>query len=116
MKIKMTNKQLQAGNRRVVAICYEQAPYLLHGVNAYAYNCGVYGWNWDAYDIGGGVTVCTGYRNLTGARVKYDDLEEEAEKAIGEWYAHLMQEGAAERANKKIAELRAELVRRVLAA
>lgn len=115
MKIKLTNKQLEATNKQVIRIGYCGAQYLLRGLNAYAYNKGVYGWNWDAYDIGGGVCVCTGYRNLTGARVKYDDLEVEAEKAIGEYWAHLSDKSAEERANKRIAELRAELINRALA-
>lgn len=46
------------------------------------HNEGIYGWNWDAYDVDG-VTIVTGYRNLTGIglpRESYVDLEEEAKR------------------------------------
>ena len=110
MKIKMTNKQLQAINKRVIAVGYCGAYYLMRGVDEYAYNRGVYGWNWDAYDIGGGVTVCTGYRNLTGARVAVADLEEQARK-ICENYALKWDEQ-----QEQLKALRAQLVERALTA
>lgn len=81
-KIKLTNNQLQATTNKVIRVGYCGCQTLLNGLNAYAYNSGVYGWNWDAYDIGGGVTVCTGYRNLTGESVQYSDLEEKAIKIL----------------------------------
>lgn len=79
-KTKRTRAELNRFNKRVIRIGYCGAQNLLSGLDAYAYNSGVYGWNWDAYYIGGGVSVCTGYRNLTGDSVKYSDLELKAEK------------------------------------
>ena len=51
------------------------------------YACGVYGWNWDAYEIeasdGTRVCVCTGYRDLTGKRL--EGLEKFEKKATKIW-------------------------------
>lgn len=106
----MTNAQLNNTNAHIVRVGYCGAQCLLRGLNAYAYNRGVYGWNWDAYDIGGGVTICTGYRNLTGASVHYLDLEERAEKIVYDYSIDWRER------DKMIEELRAELVARVLCA
>lgn len=105
-KIKMTNAQLNGISKKIIRIGYCGAQNLLTGVNEFAYNSGVYGWNWDAYDIGGGVVVCTGYRNLTGETVKYSDLEERAEKIRGNYKMRW------EEQQKALEELRAELVSR----
>lgn len=106
-KIKMTNAQLNYSNNYIVRVGYCRLQNLLVGLDAYAYNTGVYGWNWDAYDLGGGVSVCTGYGNLTGAIIEYKDLEEKAE-AIRANYN--MPYGEKE---KRISALRAEFVERV---
>lgn len=103
-----TRAQLNALNNKVIAIGYCGAQNLLRGLDAYAYNRGLYGWNWDAYYIGEGVTVCTGYRNLTGESVKYSDLEERAEKIASDYSINWRNR------DRMIAELRAELVARAL--
>lgn len=109
-KIKMTNAKLNASNNKIIRVGYCGLQNLLSGLDAYAYNSGVYGWNWDAFDIGGGVTVCTGYRSLTGEKVHYTDLEEQAEK-IRSNYSLSYEERSAQ-----IQKLRDELVNRVLTA
>lgn len=106
----MTNKQLQEINKRVISVGCLGVHYLMRGVDEYAYNSGVYGWNWDAYYIGGGVTVCMGYRNLTGVRVAFADLEAQARK-ICENYALKWDEQ-----QEQLKALRAQLVERSLAA
>lgn len=55
------------------------------GVRELGYACGVYGWNWTAYEIqatsGQYVCLCTGYRDMTGGRVKgLEKFEEKAKK------------------------------------
>lgn len=49
---------------------------LLWFSNPWAYNSGVYGWNFDVYDAGD-FTICTGYRSMPGKRLdhcrEYDD-------------------------------------------
>ena len=62
MKVRMTRNDLKAGADVVVKVPYAQADALLTGLEPDGYNSGVLGWNWDAYNLGGGVCVCTGYR------------------------------------------------------
>lgn len=52
---------------QVIEVPYAEAYYLCAMIGRkVGYNCGVYGWNWSAYDMGEGVGIVTGYRNLTG--------------------------------------------------
>ena len=62
MKVRMTRNGLKAGADVVVKVLHTQADALLTGLEPDGYNSGVLGWNWDAYNLGGGVCVCTGYR------------------------------------------------------
>ena len=52
-----------------VAVGYCEAQSLLNGLYRFGYNSGVYGWNFDAFTLPGGATICTGYRNMPGANV-----------------------------------------------
>ena len=67
MKYKTTAKAIRknAYNPRSAGYCDLQ--YLLRNHSANAYTCGVYGWNFDVYDVYG-VTICTGYRGTIGPR------------------------------------------------
>ena len=47
-----------------------------------AYTCGVYGWNFDVFEVYG-VTICTGYRNMPGKRL--DGVAEYEQKAREIW-------------------------------
>lgn len=47
---------------------YCSMQYLLYFKTPAAYTCGVYGWNFDAYQIGA-YTICTGYRNMPGEQI-----------------------------------------------
>lgn len=74
MKVRMTRNDLKLGADVVVKVLYTQADALLTGLEPEGYNSGVLGWNWDAYNLGGGVCVCTGYRPTGeeyGTLVKY---------------------------------------------
>ena len=62
MKVRMTRNDLKAGADVVVKGLHTQADALLTGLEPEGYNSGVLGWNWDAYNLGGGVCICTGYR------------------------------------------------------
>ena len=57
-----TQKYIRAlyGNK-VFSVGYCGAWHLLSGINRFAYNSGVYGWNCDYYNLDG-VIICTGYR------------------------------------------------------
>lgn len=62
MKVRMTKSALKLGADVVVKVLHTQADALLTGLEPDGYNSGVLGWNWDAYNLGGGVCICTGYR------------------------------------------------------
>lgn len=74
MKYKTTAKAIRENGGKIVAIGYCGAQYLLHYEREIAYTSGVYGWNFDVYDVDG-VTVCTGYRNMPGKHIDYEVLE-----------------------------------------
>ena len=67
MKYKTTRKAVVAGtpSNSLVSIGYCDAQTLLRNHSAVAYTCGVYGWNFDVYEVYG-LTICTGYRGMPG--------------------------------------------------
>lgn len=79
MKIKTTRKAIVSGSVNVKSAGYCDLQYLLHNHSPIAYTSGVYGWNFDVYDVYG-VTICTGYRGMPGARLeKISEYEEKAQ-------------------------------------
>lgn len=78
MKIKTTRKAIVNGSVNVRCAGYCDLAYLLRNHEPIAYTCGVYGWNFDVYEVYG-VTICTGYRNIPGKRL--DGIREYEEKA-----------------------------------
>ena len=81
MKYKTTIKAIREGacNPRSVGYCDLQ--YLLNNHSPIAYTCGVYGWNFDVYEVYG-VTICPGYRGMVGPRCEGIAEYEEKAKAI----------------------------------
>ena len=82
MKYKTTAKSIREGacNPRSVGYCDLQN--LLNNHSPIAYTCGVYGWNFDVYEVYG-VTICTGYRGMIGPRCEgIREYEEKAEKIL----------------------------------
>lgn len=69
MKYKTTTKALRAGSCNLRCAGYCDLYYLLHGHEPIAYTCGVYGWNYDVYEVYG-LTICTGYRGMPGKRLE----------------------------------------------
>ena len=67
MKFKTTRKAIVNGASRLVSAGYCDLATLLRNHSPIAYNCGVYGWNFDVYEVYG-LTICTGYRNMPGRR------------------------------------------------
>lgn len=69
MKYKTTAKAIREGaiNPRSAGYCDLQS--LLTNHSPIAYTCGVYGWNFDVYEVYG-LTICTGYRGMVGERLK----------------------------------------------
>ena len=64
----------------ILHIGYSDLSTLLRFHSPIFYNCGVYGWNFDAYEVNG-VAIITGYRNTFGKSVNYDLVREYEMKA-----------------------------------
>lgn len=81
MKFKTTRKAIVSGSCNVKCAGYCDLQYLLNNHEPMAYTSGVYGWNFDVYDVYG-VTICTGYRGMPGARLEKIGEYEEKARAI----------------------------------
>lgn len=85
MKAKITSKQIRAESVYLVSVGYCDLQWLLSRHEPLFYNCGVYGWNYDVYEVYG-VTICTGYRGMPkGIKLDYEtakSYEEEAEELV----------------------------------
>lgn len=82
MKIKTTRKAIVDSAVNVKCAGYCDLQHLLRNHSPIAYTAGVYGWNFDVYDVYG-VTICTGYRNMPGARL--EGITEYEKKAADIW-------------------------------
>lgn len=82
MKYKTTRKAIVNGSVNVRCAGYCDLAYLLRNHSPIAYTCGVYGWNFDVFEVYG-VTICTGYRNMPGKRL--DGIREYEKKAREIW-------------------------------
>lgn len=80
MKYKTTAKAIREGACNPRSASYCDLQYLLTNHSPVAYTCGVYGWNFDVYEVYG-LTICTGYRGMVGPRLEgcreYDKKAEE---------------------------------------
>ena len=79
MKYKTTAKALRGGACNLRSAGYCDLQHLLTNHNPVAYTCGVYGWNFDVYEVYG-LTICTGYRGMPGKRL--EGIAEAEEKAM----------------------------------
>ena len=85
MKFKTTRKAVVNGSVNLVCAGYCDLAHLLHNHSPIAYTCGVYGWNFDVYEVNG-LTICTGYRNMPGRRANNIGDYERRARAIMEDY------------------------------
>lgn len=87
MKIKTTRKAVVAGSSNLVSVGYCDLSTLIRYHSPVAYTCGVYGWNFDVYEVNG-LTICTGYRGMPGRRAnnveKYEKAARDAMERL-EW-------------------------------
>lgn len=81
MKLKTTTKQIKSGSVRLFQVGYCGLQTLLKPREPFGYTAGLYGWNYDAYDLGGGVTLCTGYRGMPGKPLDYKKADEYEKRA-----------------------------------
>lgn len=71
MKYKTTAKDLKAGYHYIIEAGYCDLQSLLNYERPIAYSSGIYGWNFDVYDING-VAIVTGYRGMPSKNSKAD--------------------------------------------
>lgn len=83
MKYKTTVKALRNGANNLRCAGYSDLSNLLRLHCANAYTCGVYGWNFDVYEVYG-LTICTGYRGMPGKRL--NGIAEYEKKAGDIWH------------------------------
>ena len=87
MKFKTTAKAIREGFNNVKCAGYCDLQYLLRGTEPVAYTAGIYGWNFDVYRVHG-ITICTGYRGMPGARL--EAIAEYEAKARAIWSEYKM--------------------------
>lgn len=104
MKYKTTRKAIVNGSVNVRCAGYCDLSSLLYNHSPVAYTCGVYGWNFDVYEVYG-VTICTGYRNMPGKRLDGIRGYEDKARAILENYTDYNGVGGHERKKAEIETL-----------
>lgn len=75
IKQRVTNKFVKEiyGTKNIVNIRYCYIDKWLHRLSPMFYTCGIYGWNYDVYNLGG-FAICQGYRNIPGIRATDEQL------------------------------------------
>jgi len=73
-KFKTTTKFLRQNYDTILSVGYCDMSHLLRYTSPIAYNCGVYGWNYDAYEVDN-ILICTGYRGMPACRNINNDFE-----------------------------------------
>ena len=81
MKYRTTAKEIRNYGGKVVSAGYCDLQTLLSNREPNAYTCGVYGWNFDVYNVNG-ITICTGYRGMVGRRANNIDKYEKKAQDI----------------------------------
>lgn len=108
MKAQVTRKYINTVYDDVFSVGYCGAYYLLKGVEPFAYNCGVYGWNCDYYYVNG-VCICTGYRPHGKSTIgKTAEFEQRAKEICQKYYLSYEEE------QKLLDKLRSEWIAKLL--
>ena len=71
MKVQVTAKSVRESYAHIIQIGYCDAQTLLRCAPPHFYTCGVYGWNANVHDVGGGVAIVTGYRPFGEIKPSY---------------------------------------------
>lgn len=103
MKYKTTRKAIVNGSVNVRSAGYCDLHWLLSNHSPVAYTCGVYGWNFDVFEVYG-VTICTGYRNMLGTRLAGIREYEEKARNILSWDNKIPYEEKREQVEKLLQE------------
>ena len=87
MSFKTTRKSIvnSTASKDLLSVGYCGLATLLKNHSPIAYTCGVYGWNFDVYNVYG-KTICTGYRNMPGRKANNEASYEEKARAISDNY------------------------------
>lgn len=86
-KLKTTRKAVVDATAPAILKCCEYCSLqtLLRNHTPIAYTCGVYGWNFDIYDVYG-LTICTGYRGMPGKDLRWvTEYEAKASNIMAEY-------------------------------
>lgn len=68
MKIRATNTAVKHAYPVIISAPYCALQNLLAYETPVLYTAGKYGWNYDVYDMGVCVAICTGYRGMPGKK------------------------------------------------
>lgn len=74
----VTRNQIRANYSRILYCGYCAMSHLLLREKPIAYNSGLYGWNYDAYEIDGTI-ILTGYKNMFGMYINPIEEEKQAQ-------------------------------------
>ena len=85
MKYQTTRKAIVNSSANIVSVPYADLQHLLTFQYPTAYTAGVYGWNFDVYNVYG-LTICTGYRGMPGRRANnIREFDEKARAIRNDW-------------------------------
>jgi len=79
MKYKTTAKAVKSEYRHIISVIYCDAQHLLSKRYPVACASGIYGWNFDVYDVSDivpGACICTGYRPPKGSEYDFKLLSD----------------------------------------
>lgn len=114
MKSKIAAKDLRSMFKgKAITLGTQEPYYLLRYHNPDWYTCGVYGWNFDAYDIDG-VLIMWGDRGTFGKLADYDRIrfyEDKAKEICNELYKTQTQEQIIQRLNGLIKDFIGETLK-----
>ena len=87
MSFKTTRKSIvnSTASKDLLSVGYCGLATLLQNHSPITYTCGVYGWNFDVYNVYG-KTICNGYRGMPGRKANNEAAYEEKARAISDNY------------------------------
>lgn len=72
MKQKATRNTIKRNYNNILNVGYANLENLFYYDEAKFYNAGVYGWNWNAYELDKNTCIITGYRNTLGNDIDHN--------------------------------------------
>lgn len=111
MKIKTSQKILKEGYKNIICIGYCNIQYLLNLQEPRYYGSGVYGWNWDGYEIDRNTLIVTGYRPFGNIRPDWRIQKKYEDKAYKIWNNNLL---SHEEVKNKMNELLQQFIKEVI--